>query len=389
MESNHVTRITYEHKELILIGTAHVSKNSAEEVRTLIEQEQPDTVCVELDQGRYDSLMNKDVFQNMDIVQIIKNKKTAIVLVNVLLGSYQKRLAKQMDIQAGQEMLVGIEEAKKINATLVLADRNIQTTFIRVWRSHSFWDKWKLLLGIIEAAFSDEEISEADLEHLKSSDVLTASLKELSDHFPKFANSLIFERDAYLAYKIKHAPGTKIVAICGAAHIPGIIKEIPKDQSLADLNHIPEKSRLSKSLGWLIPLLIVGIIVFTFTMDQSVGWSQMKSWIAWTGLMAALGTLIARGHPLSILTAALAAPISALHPLIAAGWFAGLAEAYLRKPKVADFESLVDDVGTLKGFLRNRVIRIIMVVILANLFTSIGSFVSGLDIVKQFLSAFQ
>lgn len=386
---NNVHRVMYEGKELIIIGTAHVSKNSAEEVRSLIQKERPSTVCIELDQGRYESLMNKDAFRNMDITKIIKEKKTAIVLVNVLLGSYQKRLAKQMDIQAGQEMMVAIEEANALGARLVMADRNIQTTFVRVWRNHNFFEKFKLLLGIIEAAFSDESISEDDLERLKQSDVLSMALQEIGDKFPKFAQSLIFERDAFLANKIKHAPGSKIVAVCGAAHVPGILVEIHKQQDMIELNRVPEPGKFSKVMGWVIPGCIVLLIVASFFMDQQVGFQQMKSWILWTGTMSALGTAVALGHPLSIITAFAVAPISALHPLIAAGWFAGLVEAYIRKPRVSDFENLSDDVESLRGFFKNRVIHIIMVVILANLFTSIGSFISGLDIFQSFLKMFQ
>ena len=382
-----VEHITYQDKDIYLIKTAHVSKESVKEVHETIENLQPDVICVELDKGRYESLLNPEAYKQMDIIKIIKEKRIAMVLVNLILASYQKRMASKLDVNSGDEMRAAIEEAKNRNIKLVLADRNIQTTFTRVWRAHTFWDKIKLIGGIISACFDDEDLSEEDLDKLKQTDMLTAALNDISKEFPKFAESLIFERDKYLTAKIREANGKKIVAVIGAAHSIGIKKHINDEISIEELDKIPPKTFFSKISGWIIPAIIIGLIISSFQIDTSLGFDQIKSWFLWNGTLSALGTLLVLGHPLSILTAFVAAPFTSLNPLIAAGWFAGLTEAYLRKPRVVDLENLNQDINSIKGMLSNRFIRILMVVVMANLFSSIATYVSGADIIKNILSS--
>ncbi|MBR3694176.1 MAG: TraB/GumN family protein, partial [Erysipelotrichales bacterium] len=337
--------IQYKNKDIYLIKTAHVSKKSVEQVHEVIAEIEPDTICIELDKGRFESIKDTEGYKKMDIVQVIKKKRIAIVLVNLILSSYQKRMANKLEVNSGDEMRAAIEESEQRNCRLVLADRNIQTTFSRVWRMHSLWDKCKLVMGIIEACFDDEDISEEDLEKLKQSDMLSAALEEISGKFPKFAQGLIFERDAYLAQKIKTAPGKKIVAVIGAAHCNGIIQNMEKDIDLKELDTIPEKSLASKIAGWIIPALIVIMLASSFHLDSEVGMQGIMNWFLWNGTLSALGTLLVGGHPLSILVAFIAAPFTSLNPLLAAGWFAGLTEAYVRKPKVEDLENLQDDMS--------------------------------------------
>ncbi|MBR3841257.1 MAG: TraB/GumN family protein [Erysipelotrichales bacterium] len=381
-----IEHITYQDKDIYLIKTAHVSKESVREVHEAIEELQPDVICVELDKGRYESLLNPEAYKQMDIIKIIKEKRTAMVLVNLVLSSYQKRMAKKLEVNSGDEMRAAIEEAKERNLKLVLADRNIQTTFTRVWRAHTFWDKIKLIGGIIGACFDDEDLTEEDLEQLKQTDMLTAALNDISKEFPRFAESLIFERDKYLTAKIREANGKKIVAVIGAAHSIGIKEHINDEISIEELDRIPPKTFLSKISGWIIPAIIIGLILSSFQVDASLGFEQIKSWLLWNGGLSALGTLLVMGHPLSILTAFVAAPFTSLNPLIAAGWFAGLVEAYMRKPRVIDLENLSDDMNSLKGIMNNRFIRILLVVVMANLFSSIATYVSGADIIKNLLS---
>ena len=362
-------------KEITLIGTAHVSKVSAQQVKEALEEIHPDSICVELDEDRYQSLMHPGQWEQTDIVQVIKQKKTGFLLANIILSSYQKKIAKKMDISAGAEMMQGIQSAKELNAELVLADRRIQTTFSRIWRKHSFWQKCKLLTSILFSLFDDEDITEADLEQLKQSDMLESALKEVGDSFPVVADVLIHERDQYLATKIAKAKGPKVVAVLGAAHVPGVSALIESGK-LADLNELdslPPKSIWGKVIGWGIPIAIIALVCATFLSSHSAGWEQIQSWILWNGTLSALGTLLAGGHPLS------------LNPLLAAGWFAGLVEASVRKPKVKDFENLTEDVNSVKGMWKNRVTRILLVVILANVFSSLGTFIGGTDIIKTFL----
>ncbi|MBU4540436.1 MAG: TraB/GumN family protein [Firmicutes bacterium] len=388
MEAN-ITRLDYNGKEIILIGTAHVSKNSVEEVRQTIEKERPDSICIELDQQRYEAINQKDKWSNTDLIQIIKNKRAGFMFVNILLSNYQRKLAEQFGIESGQEMMEGIACAKEYGAKLVLADRSIQITFNRIWRGCSLWEKIKVLFSIVLSVVDDEEITEEDLENLKSDDMLTAALSEMGSAFKGVKKYLVDERDQYLAYKIKNAPGDKVVAVLGAAHVPGIKEEIYKEQDLEKLEVVPPKSNAGKVIGWMIPIILVGLIVATFIASPSSGWDQAKSWIIWNGALSALGTLIAGGHIVSVLVAFLAAPITSLNPLLAAGWFAGMSEAHFRKPKVEDFESLPKDLGSIKGLWKNKVTKVLMVVVFANLGSVLGTWLGGLNIIGIFINTFR
>ena len=384
--SQNITRILLnDDKEIILIGTAHVSKQSAEEVKEIIELERPDSVCVELDEQRYKSVTDENSWKNMDIFKVVKEKKASLLLMNLVISSTQKRVAKQLGIKAGQEMIQGIESAKEVGASLVLADRNIQVTFSRIWNSVGFMGKMKLLMQILYSIFNDEKITEEELEKMKSQDMLNAMLEEFTQAFPKLKVPLIDELDQYLAQKIKDAPGKKVVAVVGAAHVPGIKEEIKKEQDLGALNQVPVGSKIPKLIAWTIPVLIISIIAYTFYTNPTAGIDQTTSWILWNGFLAAIGAALAFGHPLSILTAFVVAPLSSLNPLMAAGWFAGIVQAYIHRPKVEDFENLSEDVLTVKGFWRNKVTRILLIVVFTNLGSTLGTMIGGANVFKLFL----
>ena len=384
--SQNITRILLnDDKEIILIGTAHVSKQSAEEVKEVIDMERPDSVCVELDEQRYKSVTDENSWKNMDIFKVVKEKKASLLLMNLVISSTQKRVAKQLGIKAGQEMIQGIESAKEVGASLVLADRNIQVTFSRIWHSVGFMGKMKLLMQILYSIFNDEKITEEELEKMKSQDMLNAMLEEFTNAFPKLKIPLIDERDQYLAQKIKDAPGKKVVAVVGAAHVPGIKEEIKKEQDLIALNQVPAGSKIPRLIAWAIPILIISIIAYTFYTNPTAGIDQTTSWILWNGFLAAVGAALAFGHPLSILTAFVVAPLSSLNPLMAAGWFAGIVQAYIHRPKVEDFENLSEDVLTVKGFWRNKVTRILLIVVFTNLGSTLGTMIGGANVFKLFL----
>ncbi len=389
MSEENITRIYLEDKELILIGTAHVSKQSAEQVKEVIESERPDSVCIELDEQRYQSIMAGDRWKEMDIFKVIKQRKATFLLMNLVISSFQKRVAKQFGIKPGQEMIQGIESAREVGANLVLVDRNIQITFSRIWHGIGLWGKAKLLMQIFLSIFNDENISEEELEKLKSQDMLDAMLEDFTVSFPKLKVPLIDERDQYLAQKIKEAPRNKIVAVMGAAHVPGIKEEIRKDHDLAALSQLPAKSKVPKMIAWTIPLLILAVIGYTFYANRSAGVDQTMSWVLWNGLFSAMGALIAFGHPFTILTAFVVAPLSSLNPLVAAGWFAGIVEAYIRRPSVEDFENLTEDVFTIKGFWRNKVTRILLIVTLTNLGSTLGTVIGGADVIRLFIKNIQ
>lgn len=386
LEYDNIERIKLDNKEIILIGTAHVSKKSAEQVKEIIENEEPDSVCVELDEERFSSIGNEDKWKEMDIFKVIKQKKSLLLLVNLIISSFQKRLAKKFGINAGQEMIQGIKSAKEIEANLVLADRNIQITFKRVWRGLGLWEKLKLIFQIIAMLFSDLEMSEEELDELKKGNALSIILAEISETFPGIKHYLVDERDKYLSHKIKNAPGNKIVAVLGAAHLPGVKKELDNDQDIEALNQLPSTSNLGRYIAWLVPLLIVGVIAYTFFTNRSASLEQLSTWIIWNGSLSALGVLLARGHILTILTAFIVAPISSLNPTIAAGWFAGIVESLVRKPQVKDFENLAEGIS-IKDLWRNKVTVVLMVVVLANMGSVLGTVIGGADVIKHFINA--
>jgi pheromone shutdown-related protein TraB len=384
MEDN-IVRLEYRGKEIILVATAHVLKQSADLIRKVIHEEQPDSVCVELDEGRYQSIQNPKAWENTDIIQVIKSKKIGFLLANLILGSYQKRIAKGLDTVAGQEMLEGINSAKETGAQLVLADRKIQTTFTRIWRKLNLWDKGKLLFDLLLSSDDEKDLSNEDIGNLLKTDVLASVTEQVRGQFPKIAEILISERDQYLAYKIKEAPGKKVVAVLGAAHVPGVREEIFKTQDIVELSAVPVKYPLSRVIPWAIPMIIIGLLIYSFIVNIATGMRQLSSWALWNGLLAAAFTALSFGHPLSILTSLVAAPFTSLNPLIACGWLTGLVEATIRRPTVQDINNIPRDIFSSKYFFKNRFLKVLLIVIMANIGSSIGSFVAGLDIIKNLI----
>ncbi|MBR0138282.1 MAG: TraB/GumN family protein [Erysipelotrichaceae bacterium] len=373
----------YKDKKITLLPTAHVSKESAEMVSEQIDLLQPDCICVELDKDRYQSLKEPDKYRQTDIVKIIKQNKVPVFLVNLVLANYQRKMAKSLDSMSGKEMMIGISKSEELGAHLVLADRSVNTTFKRVWRMLTFKDKINLLGAVISAAFDDEEISEEQLAELQQSDMLNNAINEVSKNFPSLSEVLIVERDKYITHKIKNAPGSNIVAILGAAHTIGVQKYINEDYSIDEYDIVPPKKASSKIISWIIPAILVIAILASFSFDPENGLQQLKRWILINGTSGAIGALLAGAHPLAILVAFLSAPITSLNPLLACGWFAGLTQAHIEKPTVADFNSLSEDLNNWKGFWKNKVTRILLLVMLANLGSTLGTFISSLDLFKN------
>ena len=384
-----IVKIDYKDKEIYLVKTAHVSKNSVLDVDECVNEVKPDSICIELDTDRYNKLTDPKKWRETDIVKVIKEKQVGFLLVNVILSSFQKRMAKSMDSNTGAEMLEAIKLAKENNINLVMADRSVKTTFSRIWHKLDFKEKFHLLSSSIDSIFDDEEISEEDIAKLKEADALEAALLEIGQEFPTIKKVLVDERDQYLCEKIRTAPGKKVVAVIGAAHANGIKRNIDTPISCEELDKIEKKTfTLGNILKWAIPVAIICIVGYSIYSNRNVGIEQIKSWVLWHGILSSFGVLLALGHPLSMLTAFVTSPITPLCPLLAPGWFAGIVEATIRKPKVKDFEDLAADTATLKGFWKNRVTKILFVVLFANLFSSLATFISGLDIVRSFIELF-
>ncbi len=374
---NMVHRLKHEDKDIILVGTAHVSKESVQLVNSVIYEEKPDTVCVELCETRYQSIINKDLWLNTDIVKVIKEKKSFLLLSNLLLASFQKRIAKQFDIKPGQEMIEAIRAGEAAGAKIFPSDRDIRTTLARVWHNMGFWGKTKLIFQLLLSLGDVGDITEKDIEKMKQEDVLETLLAEVGKSLPVLKKILIDERDMYLSQKIKTAPGNKIVAVVGAGHVKGIKSFWNESIDTASLEEIPPKGKTGDIIQWVMCIVILLIFVLGFYYGgASAGAGMITWWVIITGLLAGLGALLAMAHPLTILSSVLAAPLTTIHPLIAAGWVSGLVEAFSRKPKVRDLESLPEDILSIRGFWKNKVTRILLVVAFTNLGASIGSMIA-------------
>ena len=372
-----INNLIFEDKEIILVGTAHVSKESVDLVKSIIEETHPDSVCVELCESRYQSIRQKGRWQNTNIIKVIKEKKAFLLLSNLILASFQKRIAAKLDVQPGQEMIQAINSAEDVGAVIHLADRDIRVTLARVWRRMGLFNKLKLIFQLLLSMGEVGEISEEDIEKMKQQDVLEAVLEEVGKTMPAIRKTLIDERDLYLAEKIRQAPGKKIVAVVGAGHVPGIKKNIDKSIDIAALEVSPPKSRSAVILKWAIPVFIGIMFVYGFFAGGTrAGTDMLTWWIVANGLLAGLGATLALAHPFTILSSIIAAPLTSLNPMIAAGWVSGMVEAFTRKPKVKDFEKLPDDILSFKGFWRNKVTRILLVVLFTNLGSSLGTFVA-------------
>lgn len=384
--SNMVHHLEYEGKNVIVVGTAHVSRESADQVSRIIQDERPDTVCVELCPSRFQAIRQKERWQDTDIVKVIKEKKSFLLLSNLMLASFQKRIAKKFDIKPGEEMVKAIETAEEVGAQIHLADRDIRTTLSRTWHAMGLWSKIKLLFQLILSLGEVEEIKEEDIEKMKQEDVLETLLAEVGKSLPVLKDILIDERDRYLAEKIRTAPGNKIVAVVGAGHVQGIKKYWVEPIDIRALEVIPPKSKKSGILKWIIPIaIIVMFIAGFFYGGRDAGKDMIIWWIGANAILAGIGAAMAFAHPATIISSMLAAPLTSLNPMIAAGWVSGLVEAFSRKPKVKDLESLPEDILSVRGFWRNKVTRILLVVVFTNLGSSIGTFVAFPIIVKVFL----
>jgi len=316
-------------------------------------------------------------WKETDLLKVIREKKAFLLLSNLMLASFQKKIGKKLGIKPGAEMFRAIQAAKEVDAAVHLADRDIRITLSRAWRLMGLWTKAKLLTQLITSFGEVESIEKEDIEKMKEKDVLEALLAEVGNLLPELRQVLIDERDLYLTAKIRSAPGKRIVAVVGAGHVPGIQAHWNDPIDIAALEVLPPKGKFIGFLKWAVPALVVGLIIAGFfTAGAGVGSHMIAGWVLATGSLAGIGAAVSLAHPLTILTAFAAAPITCLHPLIAAGWVAGLVEIFLRKPKVRDFERLPDDITSVKGFWRNKITRILLIVVLTNMGASLGVFVA-------------
>ncbi len=377
---NEVTNISVEGKEIFLVGTAHVSRESVDLVGDVIELEKPDVVAVELDEQRYDSLVNKKKWDETEIYKVIRTGKTYLFLLQLLLTNFQRKIGDELGIKPGSEMLKAVELAKERNIKIALVDRDIRVTLKRAFNRMSLKEKFSLFYGFFSGFFEEEEIKGDIIEKLKDKDVMTEMMEELSREIPSIKDVLIDERDRYIANKIVNLEGERIVAVVGAGHVGGIKRIIESSagrvEDIRGLEEIPESRSMLKYAAYVIPLIFLALVGWGFyTSGAEFTMDILVKWFLITGGLSALGVVLALGHPLSVITAFLAAPFTSLNPTVAAGWFAGLTEAWVRKPRVKDFDNLFK-LDRMRDYWGNGVTRILLVMVFANIGSSIGTFVA-------------
>lgn len=367
-----------------LLGTAHVSRASVEAVRAAVASGQYDAVAVELDPGRLQSLTDPDVLARMDIVRVLRDGKTHLFAANLALSSYQRRLAEQLDVEPGAELKAAVEDARARDLPVRLIDREVGLTFRRAMQRLGWWGRARTGAGILLAMFGDEEVGDDEIEKLKQGDMLEASFGEFATHSPALYETVIAERDRYMAARLRQDPGARnVLAVVGAGHLPGLARHLAEDtddpaQVLGGLETVRERSRFPW-METIIGAFLLGGFAWGFWQGGvDVGADLLLQWVLATGLLGALGCAIAGGHPLSILAAFIASPLTPLHPALASGTVSALVEASLRKPTYADFMALRDDVQQLKGWWRNRVARTLLNFFLTSLGTAIGVWTGGL-----------
>ena len=381
--NQNIKTLHFNDHEIILVGTAHISKESMEEVDKTVRDTLPDCVAVELDEQRYESIKSPEAWKNLDIVKVLKEKRGFIMLANLVLGSFQRRMGADVGVKPGDEMRSALTVSEELGIPVEMVDRPIQTTLRRAWAKNSLWGKLKLLSALFAAAFEKEEISAEQIESLKSSNEMDSMMDELAGYLPTVKEVLIDERDRYLASHIWNCKGKKVLAVLGAGHLPGVEKFLngiasgEKNCDTADIEEVPAAGAGAKIAGWIFPVLLIALIAAGFfTGGAKTSFDMLISWVLWNGSLAALGTLLALGHPLAIITGFVGAPLGTLNPFLAVGLFTGLVQAWVRKPKVEDMEHLADDASSLKGLYKNRIGRVLLVFFLSSLGGSIGNFIA-------------
>jgi len=371
-------------RKIVLLGTAHVSKESIEDVRTLIREEMPDVVCIELDDARYNALTNPDSWKEINIIKLLREGKGFLLLANLSLQAFQKKLGLDLGVKPGDEMKAAIESSRALNIKTEMVDRPIHITLKRAWGKSSLGVKSKLIATLLAGAFSQEKLDPEEIEKLKKQSAMDGMMKEVSQYLPSVKEVIIDERDQYLASKIWQAQAKKSLAVLGAGHLPGVQKWIEaysKKEACVDctkdLETVPPKSFLRLTLSFLFPTLIIALIIAGFVKGGlSTTKAQLISYTLWNGGLAALGSLIALANPITIIAAFLIAPLTSINPFIGVGFFTGIIEAFIRKPKVRDMENLSDDICSFFGWYKNRVTHALLVFFLSSIGSSIGTFIT-------------
>ncbi|HEX7481734.1 MAG TPA: TraB/GumN family protein [Polyangiales bacterium] len=371
---------------VLLVGTAHISAESVELVRHVIENERPQCVCVELDARRYEALSQKTRWEGLDLREVIKNRQLATLLLNFLLSSYQRRLGGQLGVMPGSELLEATRTAEELGIPIELCDRDVRVTLRRAWAVLSLWDKSKLLATVLTAAFEPPQLTEEELRRIRQKDVLSELMRELGQAMPALKRVLIDERDGYLAQKIRNAKGDKIVAVVGAGHVAGMREALTSGSTIdmEDVMRIPPVPLVWKLVGWSIPAAIVASIIFIgLTKGIAAAGHSALFWVLANSIPCAIASALALAHPLTILAAFLAAPFTSLSPLIGAGHVTAFVQAYVHPPRVHEFTTVGDDIAVLSNWWRSRLLRVLLVFVLSSIGGLIGVWIGSAKILSS------
>ena len=391
-----VEQVLVEQTRVTLLGTAHVSRTSAETVDALLSSGEFDAVAVELCPSRYHALLDPDVLARMDLLRVIREGKASMAAAQLALGAYQQRLADQFGIEPGAEMRAAVECARASKLPILLIDREIGVTLKRVLRNVPWWKRAGLFASLLASVLSRDEVDEEEIELLKEGDMLETTFAEFSTDRRDLYEPLIHERDRYMAASlvrdIRDSGYEQVLAVVGAGHLRGIRSALD-DAAVADpaveiaaLDRVPEPSRWPRVIPWLIVAFVVAGFAIGFRRSPELGWQLVSDWVLINGGLSALGAALALAHPLSILTAFLAAPITSLNPAVGAGMVTAAVEILLRRPEVGDFQRLRHDTVHWRGWWRNRVSRTLLVFLLCTLGSAAGTYLAGFRILDRLVS---
>jgi len=381
-----IVRVHADGREYLLVGTAHISRESADAVERVIEAERPDCVAVELDARRYDALAQRRQLESLDLREVIRNRQLAPLLVNLVLAAYQRQLGGMLGVAPGSELLAAVRSAEAHGIPVRLCDRDVRITLRRAWAALSPWRKAELVASLLHASLTPQALSEEALRALRQEDVLSRLMAELGDAFPALKRVLIDERDAYLTEQLRRAPGARIVAVVGAGHVAGMRAALLDGRAadLSALEAIPPASRAAKLGGWSIPaVIILSLLAIGLRQGPAVAGDNVLFWVFATGLPGLVGAVVALAHPATVVATFLAAPVTTLSPLIGVGYVAAFVEAYLRPPLVREIQTVADDVRFPRRWWQNRVLRICLVFLLTTIGTALGALVGTAEILRR------
>ncbi len=380
-------------QSITLLGTAHVSKVSADAVKSMLGSQQYDAVAVELCPSRYNAMIHPDALARMDLFQVVRERKVSMVAASLALGAFQQRIADQFGVKPGADMFAAVEYAQAEKRPIFLVDREMGVTLKRIYHNIPWWQRLNLVSGLLASVVSKEKVSEEDIERLKEGDLLESTFSQFAEESQTLFLPLIDERDRYMAARLLQEVEKKsfreLLVVVGAGHLRGIEKYLLQSQQKKPEQVIDELEVVPVSRGWLkiVPWIIAGLVILGFALGFSkssdLGWSLVAGWVLINGGLSALGAAIAGAHPLTVLGAFVAAPLTSLNPMVGAGMVTATIEIYLRKPKVADFNQLKHDTTHFKGWWKNRVTRTLLVFILSTLGSAIGTYVAGFFIFER------